>query len=421
MASETKKLPKSLPKAPGIYLFKDKEGNVIYIGKAKSIEKRVASYFQKTKDWKVISLLEEYADLDYILTDNEAEALLLEAQLIRDHKPKFNVLLKSGQPFLYILFTKTDPVGVKLVRNKKEKGIYFGPFLQKNHARRGFDYLMKTFKLYVCNKKIEHGCLDYHIGRCAGMCMINFNTADHNFRASLAIAALKNTPDKFLQKIKEKITEHNNNFEFEKSRNLHTYLADIDNIFTTLQVRFSEKKYEHESYAATTPIKPLEKNYQDIAHNLQQMLQLDAPPQRIDCFDISHFQSTHIVGSCVRFTQGKPDKNNFRKFNIKSLIEQNDYAAIQEIVTRRYKNPIDIPDLILIDGGKGQLSAARAVMPNTNIISLAKREETIYSPKFPEGIKLDIKDYSAQLLIALRDYAHHFAISHHRTKRKNSL
>jgi excinuclease ABC subunit C len=419
MTITDKTIKKTLPKAPGIYLFKDKEGQVIYIGKAKSIHKRVLSYFQKQhKDWKILSLLEEHDDIDYILTKNETEALLLEAQLISDNKPKYNVLLTSGQPFLYILFTKKEPIEVVLVRNKKEKGIYFGPFLQKYHARRAYDYLMRTFKLFKCNKKIANGCLDYHIGLCAGTCKSEFELNDYAFRVQLALDALKSSHREFLKKIKEKIELYNHNFEFEKSRNLHSYIENVDVIFETLRTKFYETKYKDEAFAAITPVKSMEKNYEEVAHQLQQLLKLDKPPIRIDCFDISHFQSKHIVGSCVRFSLGKPDKNSFRKFNIKTLTEQNDYAALQEIITRRYRDPLEIPDLVLIDGGKGQLNAACAVLNGPEIISLAKREETVFSAKIPEGIKLDNKDSAAQLLLALRDYAHHFAISHHRVRRR---
>lgn len=415
----TKKLTQTIPKSPGIYLFKDKEGVVIYIGKAKDLHKRVSSYFQKQHvDSKIYALVNEQETIDYILTKNETEALLLEAQLVKQHQPKFNVLLKAGQPFLYILFTKQELPEIKLVRNRKEKGTYFGPFLHKTAARQAYDYLMRTFKLYTCNKKIPNGCLDYHIGKCAGSCKDAFNAADYQFKAQLAQDALKKNSKEILATIKNKIAEHNQNFEFEKSRFLAEYIPNIDIIIETLKVKFHEHKFDDEVFAATTPIKPLEKNYSLIAQELQMMFNLKKLPMRIDCFDISHFQSHSIVGSCVRFTNGKPDKNNFRKFNIKTLSQQNDYAAMQEIVSRRYHSALELPDLILIDGGKGQLSAAQKVRPEVDIISLAKREETIFSNAKPEGVVLDIKTSVGQLLIALRDYAHHFAVSHHRVRRK---
>lgn len=412
---------KNLPKLPGIYLFKNSENQVIYVGKAKSLQKRVASYFSKRNtDWKVAALLDEATSIEHILTHSETEALLLEAQLIRDNKPKYNVLLKSGQPFLYILVTQGAMPRLELVRNKKAKGLYFGPLLYKNHARRAYEYLIRTFQLFICNKKIESGCLDYHLGKCCGSCMQNFDIEGYKFRLQLAIDALKNTPKEFVKKIKEKIMEYNAAFEFEKSKHLHEYIQNIDSIFETLRTKFSETKFESQIFAATQEA-PVDKEYSLTAQELQAMLKLSHPPSTIDCFDISHFQSRFIVGSCIRFTNGKPDKNFFRRFTVRSLVEQNDYVALQEIVSRRYKHPQMIPDLILIDGGKGQLSAVRAIMPDAPLISLAKKEETIFADNLPNGIKLDIKTRAGKLLIALRDYAHHFAISYHRLKRSKHV
>ncbi|HEV2601508.1 MAG TPA: GIY-YIG nuclease family protein [Candidatus Babeliales bacterium] len=412
----------TLPITPGVYLFKDPTGTILYIGKAKSIRTRVKSYFNNYyTDWKIDNLIKEHAKVDYIGTKNETEALLLEAQLIAQHKPKYNVLLKSGQPFVYILFTAhtpSSPSVIKIVRNKKLKGCYFGPFLHKNHARGVYRYLMQTFKLFLCNKTIANGCLDYHIGICAGNCMQQFDTQDYLFRLDLARAALKSNHDLFLENIKTKIAEYNRELVFEKSQQLNNYLENFDTIFTTIATRYSPTKYEDAINTVTTPrLQPVDSaiNYQ-----LQQFLQIDTPIKTIDCFDISHFQSSYLVGSCVRFTDGKPDKNSFRRFKIKTLSEQNDYAALQEIVTRRYKHEDDIPDLVLIDGGKGQLSAVRRIIPQARCISLAKREETIFGAQFPDGIKLDLQTDVGRLLIALRDYTHHFAITYHRKLRSSS-
>ncbi|MBD3272967.1 excinuclease ABC subunit C, partial [Candidatus Dependentiae bacterium] len=152
----------------------------------------------------------------------------------------------------------------------------------------------------------------------------------------------------------------------------------------------------------------------NLAVSLKQLLKLDIEPNTIDCFDISHKQGKFIVGSCVRFKNGEPDKQNFRHFKIKTINYSNDYACLQEIVKRRYKNPEYLPDLILIDGGKGQLNSIKKIIHNTQIASLAKKEETVFCSKIPFGKKLNIQNYAAQTLIALRDYTHHFAISYHR-------
>jgi excinuclease ABC subunit C len=419
------KITKALPAAPGIYLFKDTTGMVIYIGKAKSIKNRVSSYFLKQyTDWKVKSLMAEQADIDFILTKNETEALLLEAQLIKEHKPKFNVLLKEGQPYIYLLFTQENPSQLTIVRNKKAKGTYFGPFLEKIPARKTYNYLIKTFQLQWCNKKVEHGCLDYHLGRCAGNCRPDFDQDGYLFRLSLAQELLNNKSDSFKHMLEEKITEYAKNLEFEKAKHLRDYLENIDHIFNTLHVHFYETKFARQVYAATTPVDALPDDYDEIASELQELLSLEKAPITIDCFDISHFQGASHVGSCVRFARGKPDKNNLRRFRIKTVAHQDDYAALQEIVSRRYRDTKYFPDLIVIDGGKGQRNAILSLLPiekRKNCVSLAKREETIFCEAYPEGIRLDLQSDAGRLLIALRDYTHHFAISYHAKKRKKDL
>lgn len=411
---------KTLPKAPGVYLFKDAQGTVIYIGKAVSIRDRVSQYFQnKHRDWKVDGLLAEHSTVEHIETKNETEALLLEAQLISKYKPKYNVLLKEGQPFLYLKFSK-DPIPViSIVRQKKEKGTYFGPFLHKKDARAVYRFLMQTFRLNLCNKKIENGCLDYHLGLCAGSCKSSFDVAEYMFRMHLAMEALRGNHAIFLEMVKKRISEYNKQMMFEKSKRLQEYLYNLDTIFEAIRTRYHEDKYKDDIFVVTQPV-PKESGIAT-PEEVGQFLQLDKPIKTIDCFDISHFQSSYLVGSCVRFTNGKPDKNMFRRFKIRTLLEQNDYAALQEIVGRRYKEPAELPDLILIDGGKGQLSAVKAILPHALCISLAKREETIFSEQFPEGKKLDMHNQVAKLLIALRDYAHHFAVSYHRLRRKKGL
>ena len=408
----------SLPSLPGVYLFKDAANDVLYIGKAKSIKNRIKSYFAKNTDWKVQALLEEAHDLDYVLTGTEIEAMLLEAQLIGEHKPKFNVLLKSGQPFVYLMFSKQELPELKVVRNKKQKGIYFGPFLHKRQARSVAKFLIDTFRLKICNKKIENGCLEYHLGHCAGSCKQSFDKNEYLFRVELAINALKKNHKRFLKQLKERIAAYNAELKFEKAKHMHEYMINLDTIFHTLHVKYADTKYEPAVFIAMHEVKRLPGDKQEITKQLQDFLQTDKPIITIDCFDISHFQSSYIVGSCVRFSNGLPDKNNFRRFKIRTLKTQNDYAALQEIVARRYRDPADLPDLILIDGGKGQLNAVKNLFDQAMFISLAKREERLFTPGHPEGIKLDVKTPVGKILIALRDYAHHFAVSYHKLRRK---
>lgn len=409
---------KTLPKLSGIYVFKDKNGGIIYIGKAKNLRQRVSSYFNRqTEDWKVQELVKEHASIEHILTKNEIEALLLEAQLIKTYKPKYNVLLKSGNPFIYITITEEELPQLKLVRTKKGKGSFFGPFLQKHKARSVYEFLLRTLRLRLCSANIEQGCLEYHMNRCSGNCLSSFNKEDYITRLTVARCLLEGDFKACETFLKEQIRKHNQALEFEISKNLSRYLNDLEAIFATLKTGFTETKYAKDISVMTTHIAYKTERPTEALYELQQLLALDKTIVSIDCFDISHFQSSSLVGSCIRFTHGIPDKQQFRRFKITSLIEQNDYAALQEIVQRRYRNPQDLPSIVLIDGGKGQLSAVRDLFPQVLFLSLAKKEEILYTPLHPEGVHLSAHTALGQLLLSLRDYAHHFAVSYHKTLR----
>jgi len=411
----------SFPNNSGVYFFKDAHDMIIYIGKAVCLRDRLRTYFQKgTTDWKVSSLMSEYATIDWIITSSEAEALLLEAELIKKHQPKYNVLLKSGQPFIYIVRTNQPIPELQLVRNKKVKGTYFGPFIHKIQARKVYAFLMQTFRLTLCSTKIANGCLNYHLGNCAGNCKTDFDLNDYLFRLDLAMAALGNRQDEFRQKIEDQIKVYAKQLAFEKAKRLYGYLTDIDTIFHFINVKYSDQKFAHDLIRVTAPA-ALKRDLSQAGTQIKEFLGVDTEIRTIDCFDISHFQGRSIVGSCVRFTDGHPDKNKFRRFKIQSLVDQNDYAALAEIVARRYKEGTDLPDLIMIDGGKGQLNAVKHLYPQALFISLAKREERIFWSDNPEGKQLDIHTQAGAVLIALRDYTHHFAITYHRQRRSKEI
>lgn len=411
----------SFPNLPGVYFFKNKEGTIIYVGKAGNLKERLRTYFQKNpEELKVQSIMQEYDTVDIIVTNTETEALLLEAQMIQEHQPKFNVLLKDGQPFVYLLFTSGPHPELKLVRNKKQKGRYYGPFLHKSQARSLMGYLLNTFQLNTCNLKIPQGCLKFHLGLCSGSCKSDYSPQDYLFRLSLAEHALTDNQKAFKAQLEQKIAYHTQHLEFEKARNLVNIMNNMETIFRSLKAKFSQFKYIDQIARVTAP-KQITEHLDTVGKELAAFLGVEKEIVTIDCFDISHFQSQSIVGSCVRFTNGKPDKNKFRRFKVKSLVEQNDYAALREIVQRRYRDAEDVPDLIVIDGGKGQLSAVQDVIPNTLCISLAKREERVYQIGDMEGKRLNIHDSVGKVLIGLRDYAHHFAITYHRKKRSKSF
>ncbi len=534
---------KALPPCPGVYLFKDQDGQVLYIGKAKHLKKRLSQYVQLLgSDHKVDTLFAQSHTIEHIKTANEVEALLLEARLIQSYKPPCNVLLKSGNPFLYLLIAPSKPGGlptIQLVRTQKQKGTYFGPFLEKGAARRVYDFLIKTFRLKICGKKMPNGCLYYHMGICSGSCRPDFDQAAYLERLELARQALQQGHKKFLSHLKEQIDASNKQRAFEQSRQLHQYYQAFEHVFDALDYKQSgikplidkdiwvltedntalfvlgerhnvlkEKRVFYFPLAQVVDAALLEEYFlgyyrtfvppstilintplatdmavyedflqswhanrnhdgarpeeiakqssrrveennrldykitilipqtghmaalmrlaqvqvaqtlskqQSLAGALKLLFKLPHQPHTIDCFDISHKQGMFMVGSCVRFVDGKPDKNNVRRFHIKTVEGQNDYASLREIVARRYRDVQDLPDLILIDGGKGQLNAVVDLFPQAEFASLAKREETVFSKRLPAaGKKLDQKSYAGQVLIALRDYAHHFAISFHK-------
>ena len=276
---------------------------------------------------------------------------------------------------------------------------------------------MDSFTLFRCGKKMAHGCLLYHIGKCAGSCLPNFDEAAYRFRTELALHMLKNERDIFINNVKSEISTASKLMQFERAKNLYHYLHHVDALFQTLNRYTNGTAYIPDAVATSMPMCPLITS-DTLAVELQVLVGGNSPIHTIDCFDISHFQSQSIVGSAVRFTNGVPDKQAFRRFIIRSLTQQNDYAALQEIVQRRYRKKEDLPDLILIDGGIGQLHAVQAVLITPLIASLAKKEEMLYCLAHPRGIKLNLHNDTGKTLIALRDYTHHFAITYHRLKRR---
>ncbi len=400
--------PKNITKLPGVYLFKDAEKNIIYIGKAKNIAKRIASYFSKQMDLKTEQLLQEATSIDTIPTQTETEALYLEAHLVKEYQPKFNILLKEGNPFVYILFTEEKVPKIKVVRTKEKKGTYFGPFLHKRQAFSVYKFLETTFQLKLCKTKIEQGCLQYHIGLCAGACKKDFDLDFYVFKLSLAKYVLSKDAQKAIQLLDKEIKELSSQLLFEQAQRLTEYKENLERIVYTIEK------------LSSMPSKQVKKSAE---HNLQllikikQRLKLQHIPYVIDCFDISHMQGQAIVGASVRYVHGQPEKKSFRHFQIKSLTEQNDYAALQEIVQRRYKDPANIPNLVIVDGGKGQINAIKPFVGHAELVGLAKREETIISSQLQDLIKLDPLKQEDALLLQIRDYTHHFAISYHRKKR----
>lgn len=400
--------PKNLTKRSGVYLFKNIESEIIYIGKAKNIAQRVASYFAQPFDYKAQLILQEAITIDTIPTQTEVEALYLEAQLIKQYQPKFNTLLKDGNPFAFILFSKEEIPTISVVRTKEKKGTYLGPFLSKKQAHSVCNFLITTLQLKLCKQKIPQGCLQYHIGICAGNCTNSFDLEFYRLKINLAQELLKKNNTSIEKQLSDEIKKASKALQFEHAKQLIEYKNDLHVIQNTI-VKLSTMPSKQKKVTTDKKIPLLIK--------VKNRLKLKHIPYVIDCFDISHMQGQDIVGACIRYVHGNPEKSSFRRFKITSLTNQNDYAALQEVVQRRYKHKDSYPNLVIIDGGIGQVNAVKPFLTECELVGLAKKEETIIPTNLTKPIKLNAHNPEDALILQIRDYTHHFAISYHRKKR----
>ena len=540
---------KSIPTLSGVYQFKNKDNKIIYIGKAKNLKNRVRSYFQnqKNKSSKTVSMMKNAYDLDWIVVENEVEALLTEANLIKKYRPKYNVLMKDDKSYPYIRITNEPFPQVLLTRKiKKDGSKYYGPFTDSRRLRSILKVMHKVFPIRSCSyffddkiireKKISL-CLDYHIKRCEGPCEGLVSEKNYNKMIKHVISFMNGNTKKIEQYIESKMLSASNSMQYEdaaryrdqlnsikgfsskKSQFRSAYddrdifaLASSDNIgimviirirngfiysrekislqnlfspdadtFKTVitrfylnsdlipplislpekptndknllrlltkergaKVRFEYPKIGEKSKELSITKKNAElllnewvikrKKYQENVPNvlsqLQNDLNLEVPPKKIEGFDVSHLGGTNTVASMVSFVNGKPRKNNYRKFNIKSVSKIDDFASIREVVFRRYnrvkKENASFPDLILIDGGKGQLNMATSALRDLGldyipVIGLAKRLEEVFIPGNPDAQIIHKNSSGLVLLKRIRDEAHRFAISFQKNKRNKTM
>lgn len=529
----------TIPHNPGVYKYFNKNNILIYVGKAKDLRKRVASYFNKgaSKNRKTKKLVSEIASIDFVVTNTEFDALLLENNLIKANQPKYNILLKDDKSFPYICVSNQRFPRIYSVRNiDNTKGNFYGPYTSVVKMRSVLDLVNKIYSLRTCtynlssqnikNKKYKI-CLEYHIGNCKGPCEDFQSDKDYANNLTYAIDILKgniSAPRKYLE---DKMHFYATNLEFEKAEEFKIKLEQLNTFYnksivvnpklgslyviavvstekkayinfikvkngSIIQSKSVEvKKHLEESDSkillSSIPqlINTLEKEtqviilsnitvesapepimvevpkigdkkklvdmslknalflkrnseqksivpnrYEKTLELLQQALSLTSLPIHIECFDNSNIQGTHPVASMVCFKNGKPSKKDYRKFNIKTVIGPDDFASMTEVVSRRYirlqNEQKPLPNLILIDGGKGQLSAAVEALKSTGvygkvaIVGIAKRLEEIYLPGDNLPIHINKKSPALKLLQQLRDEAHRFAITFHRDKRSKN-
>ena len=404
---------KGLSTSSGVYLYKDASGKVIYAGKAVNIRKRVESYFRaNTGSLKTDFLVSHIARIETIPTASEAEALILEASLIKQYQPKYNVELKDGKTYPFIQITKEEFPYVSVVRfnARKHKDInaqLYGPYVNPTLIREALQIIRKIFPFRSCEPFSNKICLDYHIGLCQAPCEGKISKEDYQRNIRSIRFILDGKKDDLYRNLRLEMERLSRRRDFEGAARLRDQIRAIGAL-----------------YSGTGDI-----NYFKEAEQLQRAIGLGKVPVRIECFDISNIMGNQPAGSMVSFLNGRPDKNNYRRFRVKTVRGIDDFRMIAEIVRRRYtrlqKENSSFPDLIVIDGGKGQLGAAMKELKKLNlplpIVALAKREEEIFILGKRDSLKLAHDSLGLKLLMRVRDEAHRFGLKYHTLLRSKNL
>ncbi|PXF55431.1 MAG: excinuclease ABC subunit C [Candidatus Methanogaster sp.] len=511
--------PSGLPEDPGCYLFKDAADNIIYVGKAKNLKKRVHSYFRRhERDPKTEVLVEKADSVDFIVTDSELEALILENTLIKRHQPRYNIDLKDAKSYAYIHITDEEFPRIRIARRLGGSGSFFGPFVTAKERDYILSVVKKTFKLRSCRRLPKRACLRYHIGSCSAPCIGKISSEEYRKQVARAQSHLRGNTSELIRSLSQEMAEKSMEQEFEFAMELRDQIAAIEHLserqyvdrqknydedvinyvksdgkvylmlFNVYKGMLAEKQEfvfdereevideflvqyysEHDPppelilpsqisdvipdflaersgrrVRITVPKRGEKKKLLELVGKnieisffggqvkleaLKDLLGLSRVPSVIECFDISHISGTSMVASMVQYRSGNPDKRNYRRFKIKTVEKIDDFAAIAEVVRRRYsrlkREDREFPDLIIIDGGKGQLSAARGEIKRLGlmipIISIAKREEEIYVPGLTHPLPADRTDKASLLVQEIRDEAHRFAVAYHRLLRRKAV
>jgi len=426
---------KNFPTTPGLYFMKDRLGHVLYIGKAGSLRSRVASYFQPCADIeasrgpKIVEMLTKVADVDCLETKDHVEAILQEARLIKDIRPPYNSDLTDDKTFPYLEITvKDDFPGVYITRRPTAKSRLFGPFANVGDLRSAVVLLQKIFKFRTCKLEISESdekrrffrpCILHSIKQCTAPCAARISRVDYRIIVKDLIKFLKSKRSVVLRELKKQMDESAGRLDYEKAAMYRDRIRLIENLANRGSV---DKDVQPEVFAVE-PAEPLEK--------LQKLLDSPTPVRVIEGFDIAHIGGSETVGSLVRFIDGRPFKAGYRRYKIKTVKGIDDYACLKEVLIRRFRRAASgeelWPDLVLIDGGIGQLHAAEDAFKELNVAppklaSLAKREEIIYIAGRDEPLKLAANNPAKKLLQYVRDEAHRFAQHyHHILRRKKTL
>lgn len=422
---------KTFPTTTGVYLMKDGGGNVIYVGKAKNLRGRASSYFNKdaANDPRIRDWIGFVKDVDYIETPDAVAAIFAEARMIKDLRPKYNKSLKDDKTFPYLqIRTREEFPRVEITRKPRRKGVrLYGPFTGAKHLRLAMDLLQRLFQFRTCSLDIKsteerwkwfRPCLLHSIRRCTAPCNLRVSRDDYRRQIKKLIFILEGKKDKLLKRMEREMLTASEELNFEKARRIRDEITAIEK----LDLRGNTNTDVQPEVFPIDPKKGL--------HGLRKVLGLTQTPRTIEGMDIAHLSGQDTVASLVSFLDGLPFKPGYRRFKIKSVEGVDDFASMREVVTRRFRRLRDedevFPDILLIDGGKGQLNAALEAFRALGIdppclISLAKQEEEIFRPGESESIKLSKHSAALRLLQYVRDEAHRFAQHYHHMLRRKRL
>lgn len=436
---------RATPHRPGVYLMKDSSGGIIYVGKAKDLKRRLANYFapsrQTLENHKTRALIAAIASFDYYETRSDQEALILEQKFIKEYRPHYNVQFRDDKRFYLLRASRQDALPrFSLVRLRKDDGArYFGPFAHSLALRDTMNWMNRRFRLRTCPYR-EPGAEEYKhchadvIQYCSAPCVGKISAEEYRAHFAAAMELLEGRGRReYLDELAAEMREAAENLDFEKAALLRDMLENIRKTFEPAR-RFTKK----------TPDMPGTVRPDEDLAELGRALGMSEPPAIMECFDISNLSSNHIVASMVRFTNGRPDNKAYRRYRIRGVEGQNDFASMNEVIRRRYSRilgesealhsrppgmgayawlkqlgsegraPIKVPDLVIVDGGKGQLSAAMEELAAVGltdmpVVGLAKQNEEIYFPHESEPLRLDHDTGALKLMQRIRDEAHRFA------------
>ncbi|MDR1733110.1 MAG: excinuclease ABC subunit UvrC [Synergistaceae bacterium] len=417
---------KNLPDRPGVYIMRNAEGEVLYVGKAKRLKRRVSSYFRHSNfaSPRLRKLVELVEDISILRTDSEAEALIVESRLIRRYSPFFNVDLKMSDRYPWIRITNEPFPRLAVTRKKEEDGsAYFGPYVSAGNIRTLLRLVERYFPLRSCRMEILKGkpdrrpCIEHALGRCMGPCADLCTEGEYRERVNDVILLLQGHTAELVERMRRRMDAAAKVMAFEEAAR---YRDTIRAVWKVSRQRVSATLQED-----------LDSETWQVLVHLQETFGLKTLPWRIDAFDISHMSGHETYGCCIVFEQGKPNPSLYRRFKIRSLAENeiDDFRSIQETVLRRYRHLLDhaepLPQFTVIDGGPVQLEFAMKSFEELKldipVVSLAKQEELVFLPGRPEPLRLSFDDPVLKLLQRLRDEVHRYAITTHRNARAGRL